>query len=35
MTNPINSFNENKNKEQTNIVFSNAQEKMIFQIIGK
>jgi hypothetical protein len=26
MTNPINSFNENKNKEQTNVVFSNAKE---------
>jgi hypothetical protein len=27
MTNPINSFNENKNKEQTNIIFSIASEK--------
>ena len=27
MTNPINSFNENKIKEKTNIVFSIAQEK--------
>jgi hypothetical protein len=27
MTNPINPFNENKNKEQTNIVFSSAQGK--------
>jgi hypothetical protein len=26
MTNPINSFNENKNKEQTNVVFSNVKE---------
>jgi hypothetical protein len=25
--NPIHAFNENKNKEQTNIVFSNAKEK--------
>jgi hypothetical protein len=30
MTNPINSFNENKNKEQTKVVFS-MQKKMIFQ----
>jgi hypothetical protein len=26
MTNPINSFNERKNKDQTNLVFSNAKE---------
>jgi hypothetical protein len=26
ITNPNNFFNENKNKEQTNLVFSNAKE---------